>query len=38
MPTIDEVRSEVRAWLAENWDPEITVGQWWERQIGRAHV
>ncbi|MFM7617638.1 MAG: acyl-CoA dehydrogenase family protein [Actinomycetes bacterium] len=31
MPTVDEVRSEVKAWLAENWDPEITVGQWWER-------
>lgn len=25
------VREEVRAWLAENWDPEITVGEWWDR-------
>jgi alkylation response protein AidB-like acyl-CoA dehydrogenase len=22
---------ELRAWLEENWDPELTVGQWWER-------
>ena len=21
----------VRAWLEENWDPELTVGEWWER-------
>ncbi len=22
---------EVRAWLEENWDPELTVGEWWQR-------
>jgi alkylation response protein AidB-like acyl-CoA dehydrogenase len=27
--TIDAV-SEVKDWLAANWNPELTVGQWWE--------
>jgi alkylation response protein AidB-like acyl-CoA dehydrogenase len=22
---------EVKAWLADNWDPDLTVGEWWER-------
>jgi alkylation response protein AidB-like acyl-CoA dehydrogenase len=22
---------ELRSWLEENWDPELTVAQWWER-------
>jgi alkylation response protein AidB-like acyl-CoA dehydrogenase len=22
---------ELRAWLEENWDPDLTVGEWWER-------
>jgi alkylation response protein AidB-like acyl-CoA dehydrogenase len=22
---------ELRSWLEENWDPDLTVGQWWER-------
>jgi alkylation response protein AidB-like acyl-CoA dehydrogenase len=25
------VREEVSAWLAANWDPDLTVGEWWER-------
>ena len=29
--TPDEVRAELDAWLAENWDPEITVEEWWSR-------
>ena len=29
--TAESVREEVRAWLAESWDPEITVAEWWER-------
>jgi len=24
------VRSEVRAWLAANWNPDLTVAAWWE--------
>ena len=27
----DEVTEAVTAWLEENWDPELTVGEWWER-------
>ncbi len=26
-----DVVDEIRAWLADNWDPELTVGEWWER-------
>lgn len=25
------LRAEVRSWLASNWDPDLTVGEWWER-------
>jgi alkylation response protein AidB-like acyl-CoA dehydrogenase len=25
------VVEEIRAWLKENWDPELTVAEWWER-------
>ncbi|MEP6625750.1 MAG: acyl-CoA dehydrogenase family protein [Acidimicrobiia bacterium] len=31
MPTPESVREEVRAWLAANWSPDLTVGEWWER-------
>ncbi|MEI8336630.1 MAG: acyl-CoA dehydrogenase family protein [Actinomycetes bacterium] len=30
-PTADSVRSEVRAWLAENWDETLSVSEWWSR-------
>jgi alkylation response protein AidB-like acyl-CoA dehydrogenase len=30
-PTQDEILSELRAWLGINWDPDLTVGEWWER-------
>ncbi|MBS1849127.1 MAG: acyl-CoA dehydrogenase family protein [Actinobacteria bacterium] len=26
---------ELRDWLTDNWDPDLTVGQWWER-LGNA--
>lgn len=29
--TREEVVAEVRAWIEENWDPTITVGEWWQR-------
>ncbi len=29
--TEEQVRTEVRAWLTENWDPDLTVAAWWER-------
>ncbi len=27
----DELLSELDAWLADQWDPDLTVGEWWER-------
>jgi alkylation response protein AidB-like acyl-CoA dehydrogenase len=30
-----ELIDELRTWLEENWDPDLTVGQWWER-LGMA--
>ena len=27
----DDLTAEVTAWLEENWDPDLTVGEWWER-------
>jgi alkylation response protein AidB-like acyl-CoA dehydrogenase len=29
--TTDAVRAEVRGWLADAWDPDLTVGEWWGR-------
>ena len=29
--TAEDVRAEVKAWLEENWDPDLTVGEWWDR-------
>src|SRR5437660_8269263 len=26
-----DVTAEVNAWLEENWDPDLTVAEWWER-------
>jgi alkylation response protein AidB-like acyl-CoA dehydrogenase len=31
MPTVDEVRAEVEAWIDANWDPELTLREWWGR-------
>ncbi len=28
---IDETIDELRSWLELNWDPDLTVGEWWER-------
>ena len=28
--TAEELRAEVEAFVDENWDPELTVGQWWK--------
>jgi alkylation response protein AidB-like acyl-CoA dehydrogenase len=30
-PGTREQLSELRAWLAGNWDPDLTVADWWER-------
>ncbi|MGQ0824171.1 MAG: acyl-CoA dehydrogenase family protein [Actinomycetota bacterium] len=29
-PTAEDVRAEVKAWLEENWNPDLTVGEWWD--------
>jgi alkylation response protein AidB-like acyl-CoA dehydrogenase len=34
-PSLDEVRAEVDAWVDANWDPDLTVGEWWSR-LARA--
>ena len=30
----DEVVDELRTFLEENWDPELTVREWWQRLAG----
>jgi alkylation response protein AidB-like acyl-CoA dehydrogenase len=30
-PTMLDVTAEVTAWLEENWDPDLTVADWWQR-------
>jgi alkylation response protein AidB-like acyl-CoA dehydrogenase len=30
LPSVEDVRAEVKAWLEENWNPELTVAEWWE--------
>ena len=27
----DDLVDELRSWLEENWDPDFTVGEWWQR-------
>jgi alkylation response protein AidB-like acyl-CoA dehydrogenase len=31
MPTADDVRAEVEAFLDEKWDPDLSVAEWWAR-------
>ncbi len=33
--SVDPIIEELRDWLADNWDPDLTVAQWWER-LGMA--
>jgi alkylation response protein AidB-like acyl-CoA dehydrogenase len=30
MPSVEDVRAEVKAWLEENWNPDLTVAEWWD--------
>ncbi|HYD09439.1 MAG TPA: acyl-CoA dehydrogenase family protein [Acidimicrobiales bacterium] len=32
---MSELVDELRTWLEEHWDPDLTVGEWWER-LGTA--
>ncbi len=34
-PSSADPVAEVRAWLEENWDPDLTVAEWWEK-LGTA--
>ena len=36
--TTESVRDEVRAWLDESWDPDITVAEWWERLMRSGYA
>ena len=27
----DDLLAELRSWLDQNWDPDLAVGEWWER-------
>ncbi|HEX7166494.1 MAG TPA: acyl-CoA dehydrogenase family protein [Acidimicrobiales bacterium] len=29
--TATDVITELKAWLEDNWNPDLTVGEWWER-------
>ncbi len=29
--SLDALRQEVQDWLAQNWDPDLTVREWWKR-------
>ena len=31
MASTDDLRTEVRSWLNDNWDPDLTVADWWQR-------
>jgi alkylation response protein AidB-like acyl-CoA dehydrogenase len=31
MTDVDTVRAEARAWFESNWDPDLSLGEWWER-------
>ncbi len=30
-PSTDHILDELHEWLTASWDPDLTVGQWWER-------
>ena len=32
--TAEQVQAEVEAWLDENWDPALSVRDWWRRLAG----
>jgi alkylation response protein AidB-like acyl-CoA dehydrogenase len=36
--TTESVRDEVRAWLADQWDPDITVAEWWKRLLDAGYA
>jgi len=37
-PTAEEVRAEVEEWLDQNWDPDLTVREWWELMLPTGYT
>lgn len=35
-PSTTAIRTEVRDWLANNWNPDLQVGEWWDK-LADAH-
>ena len=31
LPTIEDVEAEVGAWVDSAWDPDLTIGEWWQK-------
>ena len=29
--SVEEIEAEAAEWLADAWDPDLTVGEWWHR-------
>src|SRR5664279_1158308 len=36
--TDEMVREQVQTWLAESWDPDLTVAEWWERLMRSGYA
>jgi alkylation response protein AidB-like acyl-CoA dehydrogenase len=30
LPSVEDVRAEVKQWLEDNWNPDLTVAEWWD--------
>ncbi len=30
LPSAEDVRTEIKTWLEENWNPDLTVAEWWD--------
>src|SRR5437763_14895489 len=38
MPTLEDVRAEVKTWLEESWNPDLTVAEWWDILARSRHA
>ena len=36
--TAEQVRTEVEDWITSNWDPDITVAEWWQRLAAAGYA
>lgn len=32
--SVAQIRDEARTWFEANWEPDLSLGQWWERLAG----